>query len=593
MDRVGIELHTRHAADLPTLRALHRALEQAGESATLSVASGLPGGSAEGIRSGPLPCKIRVLVESDADPGPRPERLVVIEDTLAPPRSFSDSEQLSDTLASADLVLVPGPARARHLASRVSGDVVGCGLARLDELWRDREAECSRARRELGVPENANLVLYAPTADPVYSAVQVLGDEVAEVAAAGWLALILPQAWPPEWVERHRALVARIPGLALLDAVNETTALAAADVVLSDGGSLVYEAIALEKGAIWVESPSPSGGFGASRREHRYADLGPRVRNADELAAALRSELSATPAAARFAAARASCRSELLACEGGAAFRMAEEIRVRFGVSAPTDALAKGTSEDEILQNVEARVAFGDTKGARTALDAHIVVHPSSKAYRLLASIARREADIEAARRAVQGAEPLAREELGRVLCERARLHVDLNETEAARAAFEEARKLAPDLADPWVGIGSLMLHAGDAVTAESDFREALEREKSARVWCGLGLALATQGRGREAITPFEAALDLEADRIAAVYGLVQAAFQSGELAVAERRVAAFVELHSGNLDLVFTLAGLRYQLGDHAGARQMIERIELFKPDYPGLSELRAKLHT
>ena len=142
----------------------------------------------------------------------------------------------------------------------------------------------------------------------------------------------------------------------------------------------------------------------------------------------------------------------------------------------------------------------------------------------------------------------------------------------------------------PEVGDQILRLRLGDD-GAERDFREALEREKSARVWCGLGLALATQGRGREALTPFEAALDLEADRIAAVYGLVQAAFQSGELAVAERRVAAFVELHSGNLDLVFTLAGLRYQLGDHAGARQMIERIELFKPDYPGLSELRAKL--
>ncbi len=83
----------------------------------------------------------------------------------------------------------------------------------------------------------------------------------------------------------------------------------------------------------------------------------------------------------------------------------------------------------------------------------------------------------------------------------------------------------------------------------------------------------------------------MQADCVSAVYGVVQAGFQTGELALAERRVRAFVELHSGNLDLIFTLAGLRCQLGDRAGSLEMIERIELFEPQYPGLEELRRKL--
>jgi len=72
---------------------------------------------------------------------------------------------------------------------------------------------------------------------------------------------------------------------------------------------------------------------------------------------------------------------------------------------------------------------------------------------------------------------------------------------------------------------------------------------------------------------------------------MVEAAWRTGELAAAERRVAAYVDLHSANLDMAFTLAGLRTELGMTGGALEMLERIELFDPDYEGLTELRRKL--
>ncbi|MCZ6822196.1 MAG: tetratricopeptide repeat protein [Deltaproteobacteria bacterium] len=585
MKRAGIELYTRQPADLPTLRALRRALEQAGECVSFTVASdGSERGSSE-----PPPCKVRVVVDcDDLAPVTRPERLVVIEDTLLPPTLFSHSERLSDPLATADLVLVPGPARAQHLRGRVAGEVAVCGLARLDELWRESGEMRVRARRKLGIPENGHVVLYAPTADPIHSATKVLGDEIASVTASGWMVLILPQAWPQAWLETQRALVASSPGLALLDAADQSTAMAAADVVVADGGSLLYEAIALGKGAIWVEL---TGAPSSARHEHRYADLGQRVHNVEELERALRSELSASPGAARFAAARSMLKNEILSCEGAAASQMAEEIRARFCPRPAAPEPVQASSDDQVLENIEAQVAFGDIPGARQALAAHLAAHPSPRAYRLLATICRREGELEEARLALERAEPLLREELARVLCERANLQLESDAHEAARATFEEAQRLAPELEDPWVGLGSLALHAGDAAGGERAFREALVRGKSGRTWCGLGLALVAQNRGREAVSSFEASLELEADRLAAVYGLVQAAFQCGELEAAERRVAAFVELHSGNLDMLFTLAGLRYQLGNRSGACEMLERIEVFKPDYPGLAELMEKL--
>jgi tetratricopeptide (TPR) repeat protein len=147
------------------------------------------------------------------------------------------------------------------------------------------------------------------------------------------------------------------------------------------------------------------------------------------------------------------------------------------------------------------------------------------------------------------------------------------------------------ELADPLVGLGSLALSTGDALAGEQWFRRALEREKSARTLAGLGLAHAGQGRPRDAIAIFEQALDLEADCLPAVAGLVEAAWRTGELAAAERRVAAYVDLHGANLDMAFTLAGLRADLGQVDGALEMLERVELFDPSYEGLTELRNKL--
>jgi tetratricopeptide (TPR) repeat protein len=596
MDRPDIELHVRREADLPTLQALQQALEGAGESPTLTAVPGLTRDGSDPIPSGPLPCRVRVLVGCGSEPpAASAEKLVVIEDRMLPPALLHPSGGSSGVLASADLILVPGPAHVRHLERHVAA-VVATGIPRLGPIWRDLEGERGRARLALGIPEAARLALYAPAATPGGSAIDVIGNEIARIAAAGWIGLILPQDWPAEWVARHRTLVAQVPGLALVAAADGMLALAAADAIISDVGSLLYEGLVLGKGVVRVACEAP--------QDEDFADLGPRIQDARELEAALESVLPGTPAAQRFDAIRQKCRRELLSYEGDAPARAAREIQRHF-CSRETDPapsepsrISDGVSgaapnDRDTLDMIEAHVSFGDTEGALRMLKGHLDRYPSTRAHCLRASIHRRRGDIEAARDAARSAERLAREELGRALCEHGRVHVDAGDLEAGQAAFEEAREVAPAIVDCWVGLGSLALHRQDPVAAERCFRQALDIEKSSRVLSGLGLALVGQQRGREALSCLEAALDLDAESVSAIYGLVQAAFQSGEIAVAERRVRAYVDLHSGNLDLLFTLAGLRCQLGDRPGACEMIERIELFQPDYPGLEELRQKLGT
>ncbi|MEE9281560.1 MAG: tetratricopeptide repeat protein [Myxococcota bacterium] len=621
MAELRIELHARQLSDIPTLRALRGALERRGEKAQLTVAPGLsaPGDPDPsplvgcGYADGPAPCLLRVMVAGRLEVGDQSaQRCAIIVDEIGPAWRLLPTE-----LGTAELVFVPGRWQRTALGGRCAGELVAAGLARLDELVCDPTGSRARARAELRVPPEAEVVLYAPSEDPRDSSNHWLCDEVGRLPASGPTVLVLPCDDSPDGLQWCRELAASVPGLAFPEGVAASSALAACDVVIADRASLLYEAAALGRGAVLVELEGETAAEGAGILSPEL-EVGPRVRRSEDLAMTVRSALPGSSWSGQYADARARCRSELLVTEGSAAERMAgklieylagiqiasaegESVRgaaagtqlpllpVTAPGSAPRADLDEGSQRP--LERSEALLAFGDTEAACATLVAHLEREPSPRGYRLLASIYRKQGDTSAALAAVSDAEQLARRETAEALCERGRVLVDSEQVDAAREVFEQAQQLAPDLVDALVGLGSLAVHRSDAANAEECFRAALAREKSTQTLTGLGLALLLAGRPREALHPLEQALDIQADFISAVYGIVQAAFQTGELALAERRVRAFVQLHSGNLDLVFTLAGLRYQIGDRAGSLEMIERIELFDPHYPGLQELKRKL--
>lgn len=609
MSGTRIELHARQSSDLSTLTALRRALEQLGEEAALTAAAGVVSDRIPGFAEGPVDCHLRVMIAGPLSLGDQSaQRCAVIVDEIDPPWRLVPPE-----LRSAELVFVPGPWQQNELRSRASGELVAAGLSRLDELVCDPAGARARARTELSVPQEADVVLYAPSGDPRASGKNWLCDEIVRLPATGPLVLVQPSEGE-KGLEWCRALASSVPGLALPDGVEPARVLAACDVVVSDRASLLYEAAALGRGGVLIE---PGGGPQAAGGGilDPCLEVGPRVRRPDELATAVRSAQPGSSWSRQYAEARARCRTELLLVEGSAAERIAHKLCEYMATLLSAELEAESAHRSQAaepraasrpreepgpsalvprpspLAAIEARVAFGEVESASEELAVHLESEPSPAGYRLLASLHRKLDDTSGALEAAERAEQLARRETAEALCERGRALVDADRVEAAHQAFEQARELAPDLVDAQVGLGSIALHAGDAGAAEQYFERALAREKSARTHTGAGLARLGLGRPREALHSFEQALDIQADYISAVYGIVQAAFRTGEVALAERRVRAFVELHSANLDLVFTLAGLRCELGDRAGALEMLERIELFDPAYPGLVDLRQKL--
>ncbi len=564
MQRTRIELHARDRADLPALEALARALGAAGESPVLTLSPEASRDAGERVPLGPVACDVRVVVAGRRAPTrDDAERVVAILDEIG-----LDAPLAPESFGDADLILLPGVEAQERLAGALRGELVACGIARLDSLRGADASARAKARARLGARADGPLVACVasartPAAERARWTARIAG------LAAEFPALVVSRGCGPDGLDALRAQAGRTLGLAALGERDAADALLAADVVVTDSVDAAAEAASLGRAVIRIAT-----GEGPAHR----IDVGASLRAGDDLVPSVRSAL-------REPAAREPGRAlERLLAPQPAAPAMAAAILALFGPVPTVDDAA-------VFRDVEAQLAFGDREGALARLSAHAAARPSAEAFRRLAAVARRADRREAALCALERAEDLARSELARALCERGRLEADGGKLDAARHAFEEARALDPDLDEAWVGLGSLSLHGGDAASAESSFRRALERRESARARSGLGLSILAAGRATEALPALERALDLDPESLPAVYGIVRAGFEAADLARAARRVEAFIELHPANLHLAFTLAGLRYELGDVDGARQMAERVALFDPGYEGLSALSAKL--
>ncbi len=562
MKELSVELHARRESDLLALQTLAEALVASGCRPTLTVAPGVRAPSTgEAWIPGPIACDTRVSIHGSGSMPASEAESIVLVDRLG-------EIDVTAELRAAGLIFVGGPKQAEALRSRVSGVVVPAGIPWIDALSAGLKDQAAQSRTALQLWSDRKTVVYAASGNSQRSAVVQFGEEISDLVAEGYQVLIACDAWPSARVDQYRRLAARIPGLAAIENVEPHVLLAAADVVVSDGSPLLDEAIALGVPALRI---------GAAN-----------IEEINDLKRALQKILS-DPAQALSAQGRE--RSELIQNTKPAATVIAEALLSHIGWQAEDEMSTMQSPEDEILRNIEARVAFGDQEGAIAELEAYAATRPSAEVLRSLASTQRQAGRVDDAKHSIRRAESLAREQLGRVLCESARVQLEGDRIDNALSSFTEAHRLAPELADASLGLGTLSLHAGDPATAKTYFRGALEFDKSAKAWSGLGLSLAAEGQSRDALSAFESALDLENDCQAAIYGLVQAAFQTGELRIAESRVREFTELHSANLDMLFTLAGLRHQLGDREGATEVAERIALFNADYPGLQELRQKL--
>ena len=160
-----------------------------------------------------------------------------------------------------------------------------------------------------------------------------------------------------------------------------------------------------------------------------------------------------------------------------------------------------------------------------------------------------------------------------------------LNEAETC---YRSALELDSKSEKPYLGLGSLQLLRKDFNSAEEYYKKALVMKPDCdKAYLGLSLIDLERNNPEEALAHTVSALEINLENKQTVMTCIRAAHQSGKLETAEKYLSKYIQLHPANIEILYSLAGIRYTLGDREGALQAAEQALLFNPDHEPTVEL------
>jgi tetratricopeptide (TPR) repeat protein len=191
-------------------------------------------------------------------------------------------------------------------------------------------------------------------------------------------------------------------------------------------------------------------------------------------------------------------------------------------------------------------------------------------------------AEYETVQRALAG-QPGAQINLGA-------LYLDLGKLRDAEAALREAIRLDPQFVPAYVNLADVQRRAsGGEKGAEGTLREGLRAvPQAAALYHALGLSLVRQERKVEALSALQRALELAPDHARYGYVVAVALHGLGRSREALRKLEALKSRYPGDRDVLLTLAALRREAGDAAGAERSLRELAAVNPGDPALSAAR-----
>jgi tetratricopeptide (TPR) repeat protein len=124
------------------------------------------------------------------------------------------------------------------------------------------------------------------------------------------------------------------------------------------------------------------------------------------------------------------------------------------------------------------------------------------------------------------------------------------------------------------------------------DFDKILSIEPSnVRALLGKGLALQAKNKYAESTHCFAKALGIDFENVDAIDGLLKNAYATRDFTLVEKALDDYIEVHPADLDMMFTLAGVSYEMRKNQKARELLDKIMVFRNDYPGAQELLLKI--
>ncbi len=160
--------------------------------------------------------------------------------------------------------------------------------------------------------------------------------------------------------------------------------------------------------------------------------------------------------------------------------------------------------------------------------------------------------------------------------------HASMGDYPRARQCYDRAAELAPDEAGPYVGLGVIHLQTGELEEAETAFRVACRLDpKSSKALCGLAMTAQRRGQDQQAFDGYLKTLEIDSDEMTALLGLFQVSCRMGSFGQIIRYLELYLEMHPGDVSVMFSLAALYRREGRLERSRDLLGRIVLLDPDH------------
>jgi Tfp pilus assembly protein PilF len=140
--------------------------------------------------------------------------------------------------------------------------------------------------------------------------------------------------------------------------------------------------------------------------------------------------------------------------------------------------------------------------------------------------------------------------------------------------------------------LGALCLQQGRHDEASVAFAEALRvNPRNERAWFGAGSVALALGNKREAHDAFATSLRIRIQQPQAIFHLVKCAYEIREYGTARDLLRAYVDVSPFNANLLYSLAGLEYHLGDSTQAARTARMILQIQPEHAEAKALLERL--
>lgn len=153
------------------------------------------------------------------------------------------------------------------------------------------------------------------------------------------------------------------------------------------------------------------------------------------------------------------------------------------------------------------------------------------------------------------------------------------NYTQAHRC-YEKAASIGPDEPGPYVGLGAAALQTGRCEDAEIAFRVACRLDPNcAKAYTGLAMVAQQRQEYPLSFDLYMKSLELDHDNITALLGLFQVSCEMRSFAKVIYYLQVYLEMHPGDVSVMFALAALYLKDGRPEESRQMLQDLLALEP--------------